>query len=53
MSDVVPGQLVDGLLNLGQAPLLSHLQRGEVGVGSGTIPVTLKLKHTQCHSEAV
>ena len=41
MPDVVPGELVDGFLDLGEAALLSHLQGREVGVSSGAIPVTL------------
>ena len=42
MADVVPGELVDGLLDLGEAALLPHLQRGEVGVRAGTVPVALQ-----------
>jgi len=41
MSDVMPGQLVDGLLDLDQTVLLPHSQGGEVGVGACAVPVTL------------
>ena len=40
--DVMSGEFVDGLLYLGQASLLPHLQRREVRVGSGSVPITLK-----------
>ena len=39
--DVVPGELVNGLLDLNQAVGLTHGQRGEVGVSSGAVPVAL------------
>ncbi len=41
VADVVAGEAVDGLLDLGQAALLPHLERGEVGVGAGAVPVAL------------
>jgi hypothetical protein len=42
--DVMSGEFVDGLLDLGQASLLPHLQRREIRVGSGSIPITLKFE---------
>ena len=41
VADVVAGEAVDGLLDLGEAPVLPHLGGGEVGVAARTIPVTL------------
>ncbi len=38
---VAPAQLLDGLLDLGQAALLAHPRGGEVGVGPGAVPVAL------------
>ena len=40
--DVVPGELVDGLLDLGQAALLAHPLRGEVGVRTRPAPLALQ-----------
>ena len=40
--DVVPGELVDGLLDLGQAALLAHPLRREVGVRTRPAPLTLQ-----------
>ena len=40
--DVVPGELVDGLLDLGQAALLAHPLRREVGVRSRPAPLALQ-----------
>ena len=40
--DVVPGEFVDGLLDLGQTALLAHLLRGEVGVRTSPAPLALK-----------
>ncbi len=42
MSDVMPGESVNGLLDLAEAAVLAHLLRAEVGVGAGAVPVTLK-----------
>ena len=42
MSDVVPGELVDGLLDLGQAALLAHPLRREVGVRTRPAPLALQ-----------
>ena len=42
--DVMSGEFVDGLLDLGQASLLPHLQRREVRVSSGSVPITLKFE---------
>ena len=39
--NVMPGQLVNSLLNLSDATLITHLLCGEVGVGTGAVPVTL------------
>ena len=47
VADVVAGQLVDGLLDLQQSSGLSHLQRGKVGVGPGSIPVALRRKGSE------
>ena len=43
--DVVPGELVDGLLDLGQAALLAHPLRREVGVRTRPAPLTLQNIH--------
>ena len=40
--DVVPGEFVDGLLDLGQAALLAHPLRREVGVRASPAPLTLQ-----------
>ena len=45
MSDVVPGEFVDGLLDLGQTALLAHLLRREVGVRASAAPLTLKRRY--------
>ena len=47
--DVVPGEFVDGLLDLGQTALLAHLLRGEVGVRTSAAPLTLKRKSHHAH----
>ena len=39
---VVPGEFVDGLLDLGQSAVLSHLLRGKVGVRARSTPLPLK-----------
>ncbi len=41
MADVVPGELVDGLLDGGEAAGLPHGLGGEVGVGARAVPVAL------------
>ena len=41
VSDVMSGELVDGLLDLGEAAFLAHGQGGEVGVGAGAVPISL------------
>ena len=41
VSDVMSGELVDGLLDLGEAAFLAHGQGGEVGVGTGAVPISL------------
>jgi len=41
VANVVAGQLVDGGLDVFQTAVLTHLQRGEVGVSAGAVPVTL------------
>ena len=47
--NVVPGQLVNSLLDLSKAALLTHLLGGEVGVGTSTVPVALgKEKEKDC-----
>ena len=40
--DVVPGEFVDGLLDLGQAALLAHPLRREVGVRARPSPLALQ-----------
>ena len=40
--DVVPGEFVDGLLDLGQAALLAHPLRREVGVRTRPAPLALQ-----------
>ena len=42
MPDVVPGEFVDGLLDLGQAALLAHPLRREVGVRARPPPLALQ-----------
>jgi hypothetical protein len=41
VSDVMSGELVDGLLDLGEASLLAHGQGREVSVGAGAVPISL------------
>ena len=41
VSNVMSGELVDGLLDLGEASLLAHGQGREVGVGAGAVPISL------------
>ena len=42
VSDVMSGELVDGLLDFGEAAGLAHGLCREVGVGACAVPITLK-----------
>lgn len=41
VSDMMPGELVNSLLDFGQTAILPHPQSGEVGVSTGAVPVSL------------
>ena len=43
VSDVMPGKLVDGFLNVGQASSLTHRLGREIGVGACAVPIALKV----------
>ena len=49
MSNVVPGEFVDGLLDLGQAALLAHPLRREVGVRARPAPLALQNMNKYSH----